>query len=286
MNLKEYYHLTKPGIVKGNLVTTAGGFLLAAKGIIDLNHLLLTLLGAALAIASGCVFNNYMDRKIDAKMERTQSRALVAGSIPEINALIFGTVLLILGIVSFALFTNIITLFTAILGFIFYVFIYGYFKRKTVHGTLIGSISGATPPVIGYTAVSGMYDLGAFLLFLVLVFWQMPHFYAIGIFRKKEYQKASLPLLPIVKGIGITKKQIFLYGIGFIMATSLLTVFGFTGYVYLAVISAVGVMWVYKMYRGFLTAKNEVWALGIFLFSLKVLIIFSILISLDFAFPF
>ncbi len=225
--IKDYIQLMKPGIIIGNLITSMGGFLLASKGHFEYKFFWM-ILGLSLIIGSGCVFNNYHDRKIDEKMNRTKNRALVKKTISPIQALIFGTFLLIISIVILGLKTNFLTLVTALIGFIVYVLIYSPLKIRSVHGTLIGSVAGAIPPVVGYVAYSGRYDLGAFLLFLIITFWQMPHFYAISIYRLNEYGEAKVPVLPRVKGLMATKKQIFLYTFLFLIAVILLSITGYT----------------------------------------------------------
>ena len=205
--IKAYYLLAKPGIIYGNALTAIGGYFLAAKGIFDLSLFLSMLFGLSFVIGSACVFNNIMDQGIDSKMARTKKRALVTKTIPEFHAVVYGSILGILGFLLLLCNTNVLTALIAFIGFIFYVIVYGIFKRKSVHGTVIGSISGAVPPVVGYCAVTNNLDLGAFLLFIILVIWQMPHFYAIAIFRRDDYVAASIPVLPIKKGLFQTKIQ-------------------------------------------------------------------------------
>lgn len=284
--LSDYYQLTKPGIIRGNLITATGGFLLASRGNVDVFLFLMMLLGTTLVIASGCVFNNYIDIKLDSAMERTKKRALVTGKISKEAALIFGSILGILGVFVFIIFTNSLAARVAIAGFLFYVVIYGYWKRRSIYGTLVGSVSGAVPPVIGYTAVSGRFDIASLLLFLVLVAWQMPHFYSIGIYRLSEYKLAKLPILSIVKGVHLTKIHMILYVVSFIFFTSLMTLFGITGYIYLAIMLFVGIAWLFKGIKGFEDKNDSSWAKKMFSYSLLVLLIFSILISIDFALPF
>lgn len=284
--LSAYYQLTKPGIIRGNLITATGGFLLASRGNVDFFLFLMMLLGTTLVIASGCVFNNYIDIKLDSAMERTKKRALVAGKISKEAALIFGSILGILGVFVFTIFTNSLATRVAIAGFLFYVVIYGYWKRRSIYGTLVGSVSGAVPPVIGYTAVSGRFDIASLLLFLVLVAWQMPHFYAIGIYRINEYKQAKLPILSIVKGVHLTKIHMILYVVSFIFFTSLMTLFGITGYIYLAIMLFVGIVWLFKGIKGLEDKNDSSWARKMFSYSLLILLIFSILISIDFALPF
>ena len=283
--IKTYYLLTKPGIIYGNSINTAGGFLLAAKGVIDPLLFLAALIGTAFVIGSACVFNNYIDREIDEKMARTKKRALVTGDIPVKNALIFGTLLGILGFLILFSYTNLLTGVIGVIGVVMYVVVYGYFKRRTVHGTLIGSISGAIPPVAGYTAVTNLIDTGAILLFLILVFWQMPHFYAIAVYRLEDYKKAGIPVLSVVKGISTTKKQILFYTAGFILASLLLSFFGYTGYTYAIVIGILGLWWLKMAIDGFKTENDIQWARKVFKFSLIVTLVFSALISLEVVLP-
>jgi protoheme IX farnesyltransferase len=270
--LKTYYRLTKPGIIYGNSLNVAAGFFLAAgiKRAFDIWTLAAVLVGSGLVIASGCVFNNYIDRDIDRKMPRTRKRALVTGSVPMAMALAYGAVLLALGFLTLALFTNFVTVAVGITGFVFYVVVYGIGKRATVHGTLVGSISGAIPPVAGYTALTGRLDGAAIILFAILVTWQMPHFYSIAMYRRDEYAAAGLPVWPVVKGMHSTKVQIAVYTILFGVAASLLTVFGYTGFVYLAGVAVLSILWFKKALAGFRAKDDAAWARKMFFFSLIV----------------
>lgn len=279
--LKKYYLLTKPGIIRGNVMTAAAGFLFASKGHIDWWLFMALLTGTALVIASGCVFNNYLDRNIDKKMDRTKKRSLVVGNISARNALIYASVLGIAGFTILAAYTNLTTVIIGLVGIIDYVIIYGWAKRNTVHSTLIGGISGSTSLVAGYTAVTGNFDIVALLLFLIMAFWQMPHFYAIGIYRRKDYAAADLPILTVQKGIGAAKQEILLYIIGYIGAVSLLAILGHAGYTYLAVMLIITFWWLWVALQGPKARDDIKWAHKIFGISLLVLMIFSIMISLD-----
>mgnify|MGYP001201249124 CR=1 FL=1 len=282
--IKNYYYLIKPGIVRGNLIAATAGFLFAFRGNINLLLLLQTLVGLGFVIASGCVVNNYIDREIDGKMERTKKRVLVTGEILGRDALIFASILGLVGVILLLL-INPLTARAAIAGFLLYVAAYGYWKRRSVYGTLVGSMSGAIPPVVGYVAITNSLDVGAALLFLILVFWQMPHFYAIGIYRLKDYGEAHLPILPVVSGVAVAKRHIYLYSVGFLVATLLLVLFGYAGMVYLLVMAATGGYWVYKAYKGKYVADDDVWARKFFSLSLMVLLIFCVMISIDFLLP-
>lgn len=278
---KKYYLLTKPGIVYGNAVVATGAFFLASRGRIDLILLFAMLIGLSFVMASACVFNNYVDRKIDKKMSRTKSRALALGTITTQSSLVYASLLLAFGAGLLVIFTNLLTLLIAMTGVIFYVVIYGIVKRKSVHGTLVGSISGAVPPVVGYTAVTNTFDMGALILFMILVVWQMPHFYAIAIFRIKDYKAASIPVMPLVLGVRRTKITMLFYIILFIGVITLPTHFGYTGYLYLVAMIALGLVWLFKGLKGLNTENNEIWARKMFKFSLIVLMSFSLLISIN-----
>lgn len=282
--IRSYYILTKPGIVRGNLYTALGGFFLGSRGSVELGTLLAMFFGTAFIISSACVFNNILDRRIDSIMKRTAKRPLVTGEIGVLNALVFGTALLIIGSGLLYFFANTLAFAVGMVGVIFYVLVYGYFKRATVHGTLIGSISGAIPPVIGYTAATGIIDLGAVLLFLILVAWQMPHFYAIGIFSKDDYRNASIPVLPVVGGHGKTKREMVWYAVLFVVSLCLLTVFGYTGFLYLVIMLLAGGVWLNTVLQD--VADHNRWAIKVFKQSIVVLAVFSIVISIDFALPF
>lgn len=278
---KEYYKLTKPGIIRGNVIAAAAGFLLASRGNVDLWLLLATLAAIALVIASACVFNNYIDRSIDQSMARTKERALVTGKISGAHAIAFAALLGVAGFGILTLYTNGLTVLLGLVAFVFYVIIYGIGKRKTVHGTLIGTIPGALPPVAGYAAVTSTLDGGAALLFLIMVFWQMPHFYAIGMYRKTDYAAAGLPILPVKQGFETTKKQMLLYVIGFIGASLLLAVAGYAQYAYATVMLLIGLGWLRLARGGFGVADDIKWAKQMFGYSLLVLLVFCAMISLE-----
>ncbi|MBU9813117.1 heme o synthase [Rahnella sp. C60] len=281
--IKQYLQVTKPGIIFGNLISVIGGFLLAAKGSIDFPLFLATLVGVSLVVASGCVFNNFIDRDIDRIMERTKNRVLVKGLIPPKTSLVYAT---ILGIAGFALLyigANPLAMWLAVMGFVVYVGIYSlYMKRNSVYGTLIGSLSGAAPPVIGYCAVSGQFDTGALILLLIFSLWQMPHSYAIAIFRFKDYQAAGIPVLPVVKGISVAKHHIIVYILAFMIATLMLTLSGYAGYKYLIVAAAVSIWWLGMALKGYKTENDVLWARKLFGFSIITIMSLSFMMSVDF----
>ena len=281
MSVKTYYRLAKPGIVYGNAIAAIAGFLFASQGSPQLGLFLAMLVGISLVMASACVFNNYIDRDIDDAMARTKSRALVTGEISVRSALIYATVLGVVGTLLLVFFTNPLTAAVALFGHFAYVVVYGYAKRKTVHGTVVGSVSGAVPPVVGYVAVTNSIDIVAVLLFFILVLWQMPHFYAIAMYRLHDYKAAGIPVLPVVKGARRTKIEMLVYIVVFIGAASLLTVLGYAGYTYLAVMLLLGARWLQLGIQGFSAKNDALWARQLFKFSLYVLLGFCVAISLD-----
>src|SRR5579871_5606007 len=148
---KLYVQLTKPGIIFGNLFAAVGGFFLASRGHFNPVLFVATVCGISLVIGSGCVVNNYIDRDIDAKMERTKKRALVKGAISGRNAILYASVLGIIGFLLLFIYTNLLTVCVGLVGYFFYVVMYTIWKRKSDIGTIVGSVSGAVPPVAGYT---------------------------------------------------------------------------------------------------------------------------------------
>lgn len=269
--IKTYYWLCKPGIIYGNLLTAAAGFVVAAGRHIDFGLLAAVLAGTALIIASACVVNNYLDREIDKVMERTNWRALALGTIPPRNAFILAVILGFSGFAILVLWVNWLTVWVGVVGYIDYVIFYGWSKRHSWHGTLVGSVSGSAPVVAGYTAVTGHLDAGALILFLILTFWQMPHFYAIAIRRLKDYRAAKIPVLPAVHGIRATKIQMMVYIFLFLLAVLSLAVFGYAGAVYAAIMGVLALSWLARAAQGFRSSDNNQWAKKVFLYSLVLL---------------
>ncbi|HEX6416566.1 MAG TPA: heme o synthase [Candidatus Saccharimonadales bacterium] len=279
--IKAYYRLTKPGIIYGNGMMALAGFLFASGGKIQIPLMFALLVGIGLVIASACALNNYIDRGIDSKMARTKKRAIPTGVISGKSAIIFAVVLGVIGFGLLIVFTNWATVLLGAIAYFTYIVLYGYTKRTSVYSTLVGSISGAVPPAAGYVAVTGSFDMAALLLFLIMTFWQMPHFYAIGMYRRKDYASADLPILPVKKGMQATKVQILAYIPAFVAAACLLTLYGYASIVFLVGMTLLGGIWFYKGVQGFKAKDDEKWARMMFFFSLKVLLGFAFLLSID-----
>ncbi len=283
--IRNYVALTKPGIIRGNLITALAGFFLASDGHVNISQLCYSLLSISLVIASGCVFNNYIDREIDKKMIRTSKRALVSGEISNKNALIFASILGMTGFLIIVFRLNLPTLYAGLTGFIFYVVIYSYFKRRSTHGTLIGGVSGATALLAGYVAVTNRFDAASMILFFIMLFWQMPHFYAIAIYSLKDYKAAGIPVHPAVYGIHSTKLSMLIYTGLFVISTVLLAAFGYTGLTYLVIMTLLSAIWLRMAVDGLKTKNDDKWARQMFGFSLLMLLTFSLLIGLNFILP-
>ena len=275
--LKKYLFLTKPGILFGNFVTTLGGFFLAAQGSVDFLLLLITLVSTTLVVASGCVVNNVIDQDIDPKMQRTQNRALVQKTISQSATLVYAAVLGLLGFSMLWFFVNAYAFGFAVLGFIVYVLFYSLWtKRTSIHQTIVGSISGASPPVIGYTAVSNEFDVAALLVFLAYALWQMPHSWAIAIYRFDDYKSANIPILPVARSVQRTKVESLIYVILFTAVLNGLYCFGYTNILFLMIFNLLSGYWIYLSIIGFQAKDDQRWARGYFLYSVILITVLSI----------
>lgn len=281
---RRYLQVTKPGIIMGNLISVAGGFLLASRGDIDGLLMVATLVGLSLVVASGCAINNCIDRDIDARMQRTKTRVTVTGEMSVKAALAHGIVLGVAGFALLAAFTNAVAVFFAAFGYVIYVGVYSlYMKRNSIYGTLVGSLSGAVPPVVGYCAVTGQFDAGAAILLLMFSLWQMPHSYAIAIFRYKDYEAANIPVLPVAKGIERAKLHIVLYIAVYALVTMLLPLGGYTGLGFMAVAATTSIWWLVMALKGY---RSDVdingWARQVFGFSILNITLLSVAMAVDY----
>ncbi|SFB18435.1 protoheme IX farnesyltransferase [Lentibacillus halodurans] len=285
----DFKSLTKVGIVNSNLITTFAGFWLAiyftnASFIANWDVFLLTMAGSALVIAGGCMMNNWYDADIDPVMSRTKKRPTVTGSIPLNRVLAMGILSTVLGLVLLMLTTIQAALF-AFAGWFIYVFLYTMWsKRRYTLNTAIGSFSGAMPPLIGWAAVDPGLHMTAFVLFLIMFIWQTPHFLALAMKKSKEYKAAAVPMLPVVYGFEITKRQIFVYIACLLPLPFLMASLG-TAFIIIATILNVG--WLALGISGFFTKNDLKWANTIFIYSLNYLtILFFMMVVVTLEFPF
>jgi protoheme IX farnesyltransferase len=266
-------------MVYGNLLTTVASFLFAVRWHVEVPLFVATLVGLGLVIASACVCNNILDRKIDAQMERTKKRALVKGAISLRSARVFAVLLGLVGFGVLFVFVNILSGVAAAIGFIFYVVLYTSIKRYSYLGALVGSVSGAMPIVVGYTAATGRFDLVTTLLFIVMACWQMAHFYAISLYRADEYKAAGVPVFAVRHGAHKTRKQVIGFIVATIVAMAVLWVFSELGSVYIFTMLGLTFWWLYKAVT--LRPVDAVWGRVLFKASLKVLMGFSFMLILS-----
>lgn len=280
--IKNYLLITKPGILLANLISAAAGFFLASRGRVDGALLLSTLLGIGLVVASGCVSNNCVDRQLDRTMVRTRNRALARGQISLRAAVCYAAVLGMAGLTLLWAATNPLTVAIVLAGLVIYVGVYSlYLKRHSLHGPLLGSLAGAAPPLAGYCAVSHQLDPGALILFTIFSLWQMPHCYAIVIFRLDDYTAAAIPVVPVELGMAAAKRHILAYMLAFVAATLMLTVGGYTGYSYFAVAAVLGLAWLHLARSGYKSADDRLWAKKLYAFSILTIFALSVMMSID-----
>ena len=274
-----FFSIIKPGIIFGNIITVSGGFFLASH-IVEpsLSLYFFVLMGMSLVMASGCVFNNIIDRDIDGLMERTKDRVLVKGLLSTKIAFVYATLLGLLGLVVLLMTTNLLTASIAVAGWFIYVFLYSlWFKRHSVYGTAIGGLAGAVPPVVGYCALSHQFDRGALIVFLLLFLWQIPHSYAIAIYRRQDYLNANIPVLPLKKGITITKMVMLLFVILCMIVGLMPSLLGYTAYLYFIISLILGIVWLLTAIHGFYHHNHRHWARKMFLFSILYVSLLSVL---------
>lgn len=278
---RSYLQLIKPGITISNTMTALAGYILASSQFgFDWSVLFGVVFGVAFVIASACVTNNMFDRDLDVKMQRTRGREIASGHISLTAAAIYAAVLGFIGFGLLWVLTNQLTLILGVIAFVWYVVIYGIAKRTTPLSTIIGGVCGALPPLAGYVAGSGVIDAVAWTLFGLLMVWQLPHFYAIAIFRRSDYKKAGLPIWSVHYGTASTKAQILFWVFVFVVLAPILTLLGATGYIYLVTIVGVSVYWLYQGAQNYPKLDDVAWAKKMFGVSLVTLLVLSAGIAL------
>lgn len=270
----DFLALVKIGIIKSNLITVFTGLWLALhfSGMSFLKNLdivVVALLGSALIIGGAGTLNNYIDRDIDHLMERTKARPTVTGKASAVSVLLLGLSFVGVGTILLA-FTTWTAAVIGLFGVFAYVILYTFSKRKLVSNTIIGSISGAVPPLIGWAAVDANLDIIAWMLFLIMFIWQPPHFYALAMRRVEEYRKAGIPMLPVVKGFKRTKISINFWVLLLMPIPFFLKPLGIP----LVVISIVlNIGWLVLGLLGFKMKNDDKWAKLMFIYSLNYLTI-------------
>src|SRR5947208_1143031 len=265
--IANYVNLIKPHVTVLLLGITVATMAIAQQSFPSLGLVLATLLGGAMAAGSANCLNCFIDRDIDQLMGRTQRRSLPAGKVQPQQALIFG---IVLGIGSFVVLTTFVNLLSASLAFaaiLFYVFVYTLgLKRTSAQNIVIGGAAGAVPVLVGWAAVTNTITLPAIWLFAIIFYWTPPHFWALSLLIQKDYEKASIPMLPVVMGERETRKQILLYSLLLLAVTLVLFGIGAMGYIYLLSAIVLGGIMVYMAVR-LLREKTKRWAKTLFWYS-------------------
>ena len=209
---RDYYEMCKPRVVMLMILTSLVGMFLAVPGMVPLDVLILGNLGIALVAASGAVVNHLIDRKIDILMKRTHNRPLPQGRVDPKQTIIFAVTIGVLGMGILLFWVNPLCAWLTLGSFVGYAFIYtGYLKHATPQNIVIGGLSGAMPPLLGWSAVTGTIEPDALILVLIIFAWTPPHFWALAIHRKDEYAKSGVPMLPVTHGEHVTKVHIIVY---------------------------------------------------------------------------
>lgn len=278
--IRAYLHILKPGITISNTISAVAGFFFGVSVINDFSSstLIGLMLGIAAVIGSACVANNVLDEKIDAKMKRTKRREVVTGIISKRAALLYSLILAGIGFALIFMLTNVLTGVLGVVAYVSYVALYGAAKRTTIWSTVIGTLPGALPLVAGYTAMTGRLDTAALILFAMMVFWQLGHFYAIAMFRRDDYAAAGLPVWSVARGLASTKRQLFLFVWLFLVSAPLLSVAGYTGKLYAVAMVGAAAIWVVNGLKKY--DDDVAWARGMFFVSLSVLLIMCLLIAI------
>jgi len=262
-----YIDLMKPHVTVLLLGTTAAAMAIAARGLPPLGLLVATLAGGAMAAGSANCINCYLDRDIDQIMGRTQRRALPSGRVQPPQALTFGIALGIGAFIILAVFVNLLSATLACSAILFYVFIYTmWLKRSSVQNIVIGGAAGAVPVLVGWAAITNTITLPAIWLFAIIFYWTPPHFWALSLLIQKDYEKAHVPMMPVVMGEAETRKQIFLYSLLLLAVTLVLFAMHAMGYVYLVAAVILGGILIYMAVR-LLRDQTKRWARTLFWYS-------------------
>ena len=282
MNLiKSYYLLCKPNVVYMMLICALVGMLLAEDTVSSISTILIALFGIALCSGSAAAINQVIDRKADAAMTRTDQRPLPQGELSAFHASCFALVIGIFGAVILYVFINTLTMILTLASLIGYAFIYTvYLKRATPQNIVIGGLAGAAPPLLGWASISNTIDPHALLLVLIIYVWTPPQFWALAIYRKDEYAKESIPMLPVTHGVAFTKLQIVLYTIILFIVSILPYIVLMSGGIYLVsavILSSIFLYYSIKLYF----SDNDAIAMKTFNFSIYYIFLIFVALLLD-----
>ena len=279
--LKSYYQLCKPNVVYMMLICAFVGMLLAEQQVQSFRYLFVALLGIAFCAASAAAVNQVIDRNTDASMTRTDQRPLPQGELSPTHASMFALALGISGSLILYFFVNTLTMILTLASLVGYAFIYTiYLKRATPQNIVIGGLAGAAPPLLGWSSVTNTIDPYALLLVLIIFVWTPPHFWALAIYRKDEYAKESIPMLPVTHGVIFTKLQIVLYTVILFIVSVLPYVVLMSGEIYLfsaLVLSTVFLYYSVNLYF----SKDDEDAMKTFQFSIYYIFLIFLALLID-----
>ena len=278
--IKSYYLLCKPNVVYMMLICAFVGMLLAEDSVSSISTICIALFGIALCSGSAAAINQVIDRKADAAMTRTDQRPLPQGELSAFHASCFAFVIGMLGALILYVFINTLTMVLTLASLIGYAFIYTvYLKRATPQNIVIGGLAGAAPPLLGWSSISNSIDPYALLLVLIIFVWTPPHFWALAIYRKDEYAKESIPMLPVTHGVAFTKLQIVLYTIILFIVSILPYVVLMSGEIYLVSSVILSSMFLYYSIKLYFSNDDSV-AMKTFNFSIYyIFLIFLALLA-------
>jgi protoheme IX farnesyltransferase len=256
---RDFLALTKPIVVLLLLFTTFGGMVVSGQAWPALGLTFWTLVGGAFAAGGSSAVNQYIDRHRDRLMTRTAKRPIVTGKITPAEGLAFGVALCLIAFYLLAGLVNPLAAVLSVAGMIYYVVVYSiWLKDATVQNIVIGGGAGAIPPLVGWAAVSGNLSMAAIMLFVVIFFWTPPHFWALALVRRKEYARAGVPMLPVVRGEKETRWQIFLYTLILVIITLTLPMFGLGGLLYFALAVVLGLWLISSARKVWRTEGNKI----------------------------
>lgn len=263
------------------ILTSLVGMFLAVPGMVPVDILVLGNLGIALVAASGAVVNHLIDRKIDIIMKRTHNRPVAQGRVDPLQASIFAIAIGVTGMVILLVWVNPLCAWLTLGSFIGYAFIYtGYLKHATPQNIVIGGLSGAMPPLLGWSAVTGTIEANALILVLIIFAWTPPHFWALAIHRKDEYAKSGVPMLPVTHGEHVTKLHIIVYTAVLVQVSVLPFLTGMSGALYLTVALALGASFLHWSFK--LMSKPEPsTAMDTFKYSIVYLAVLFVALVVD-----
>jgi len=282
---RDYLELTKPRVVALIVLTAVIGTLLATPGLPPLDALVFGNLGIALAAASAAAINHLVDRRIDARMGRTRKRPLPSGHLAPAQALIFALLLGVASMVILVAFVNVLTAVLTFTSLIVYALVYTvWLKRATPQNIVIGGAAGATPPVLGWVAVTNHIDPQPLLLFLIIFAWTPPHFWALAIARRHDYAKADIPMLPVTHGVEFTRLHVLLYTVLLCVVTMLPYMTGMSGLIYLLAAALLNARFLALAIALKITRRDEL-PMRMFRFSISYLMWLFLALLLDHYLP-